>query len=114
MRKTILMVICLCTLIVPISSTTFLHTAHAAPQAKPTPSYAKWSRIAIKETKKRYPMGQVTDFLYLGKAKENGDKVERFKLIVRDRGKELGVLVYVHVDPKTDTLKNIAFMETRP
>ena len=34
---------------------------------KPIPSYAKWGRLAMKETKKRYPNADIIDYLHIGR-----------------------------------------------
>ncbi|WP_078413747.1 YqzG/YhdC family protein [Priestia abyssalis] len=112
--KSIWIVICLCfTAMVPFSHPHSATPAEASPPAKPIPAYAKWSRLAIKEAKKRYPTAQIKDFLYLGRAQQGPDKtVERFKLWVQNQNKEFGLFITIVFDTKTEKVQSISFVES--
>jgi hypothetical protein len=100
-------------LMLPLSVSPSMMITEAAPPPKPVPSYAKWSRLAIKEAKKQYPTAQIKDFLYLGRAKQGRDKTaERFKLWVQNQNKEFGLLVTVVFDRNTEKVQSISFIET--
>ena len=76
------------------------------------PSYAKWSKIAMKETQKKYSNAKIIDYLHEGSV-TNGDKtIEKFKLWLRDGKKEFGVIVSVKYVTKTEELVTIEFQET--
>ncbi|WP_301108585.1 DUF3889 domain-containing protein [Sporosarcina sp.] len=82
----------------------------AAAQSE-VPTYAKWSRLAIKETQVKYPHANVVDYLHIGSESEKGATVEKFRLWLKDGGREFGVLVNVRYAPETDKLINIEFQE---
>nr|WP_276531739.1 YqzG/YhdC family protein [Brevibacillus invocatus] len=78
------------------------------------PPYAKWGRIAMEETKKRYPMTEIIDYQHLGRRTINSSKsTETFKLWLRQDSKEWGVWVVITFDPKTDRVLSIRFKELR-
>jgi hypothetical protein len=69
------------------------------------PDYAKWSKIAIEKVKEKYPNGEVSDFLYVGRKTISENKVaDTFLMVVKryNEGKE--VRVTVSFNPKTDKL----------
>ena len=85
---------------------------HAAYPGMQEPSYAKWGRLAVFETGKRYPDYQIVDYLYMGRnLAQNGDNVERFKLWLRKGAAEKGVVITITLTPQR-TFKNISFQET--
>ncbi|AZB41978.1 DUF3889 domain-containing protein [Bacillus sp. FJAT-42376] len=77
------------------------------------PAYAKWSRIAIMEAKKKYPDAKLLDYLHIGQEDTGtGTVKEKFKLWVRQGTKEFGLYVTVEYDPKTQKVKKIDFKES--
>ena len=76
------------------------------------PAYAKWGRLAMQETKKKYPNANIIDYQHLGRAKNPKTSVEKFKLWLKDDHKEFGVIVTIVFDTKTQKLKEISFQET--
>ncbi|THE15489.1 DUF3889 domain-containing protein [Bacillus timonensis] len=83
-----------------------------AESKKPVPEYAKWGRLAMEETQKRYPSAQIVDYLHVGRYKKNGMYVERFKLWLKQDNREFGVLVNITFEPVTERVKNITVVET--
>ncbi|MBN3556020.1 DUF3889 domain-containing protein [Fictibacillus nanhaiensis] len=76
------------------------------------PAYAKWGRLAVFETGKRYPDYDIIDYLYVGRTTlQNGDNVERFKLWIRKGATEKGVVITIMLTP-SGAFKNISFQET--
>ena len=76
------------------------------------PTYAKWGRLAVFETGKRYPDYDIVDYLYVGRTiAQNGDNVERFKLWIRKGASEKGVVVTITLTPNR-VFKSISFQET--
>ncbi|WNB93626.1 DUF3889 domain-containing protein [Bacillus sp. NEB1478] len=85
---------------------------HAAYPGMQEPAYAKWGRLAVFETGKRYPDYQIVDYLYMGRnLAQNGDNVERFKLWLRKGSAEKGVVITITLTPQR-TFKSITFQET--
>ena len=111
--KSLWLTICLCVM----AGSPFLVQpaviAEASQPSKPIPAYAKWSRIAIKEAKAKYPSAQIKDFLYLGRSQQGENQTtERFKLWVQNQNKEFGVFVTIVFDTKTEKIHSISFAET--
>jgi len=103
-----------------ILSVFYLSTApsipHATVQAKlaQVPSYAKWGRLAIKETQKKYPMAQITDYQHVYReTKKNGTTIEHFKLWLKEPNREFGVNIMITFDTKTEEVKKIVLLETQ-
>jgi len=84
----------------------------ASEQKKPVPEYAKWGKLAMEETKKRYPAADIIDYLHVGKQQKNGMSVERFKLWLKQDNREFGVFVNITFEPDTERVKNITVVET--
>jgi hypothetical protein len=83
-------------------------------QQKPIPPYAKWGRLAMIETKARYPHTDIIDYLHIGRVTTPGVTTENFKLWLRDTAshKEFGVLITIKFDTNTERLNSITFQET--
>lgn len=76
------------------------------------PAYAKWGRLAVFETGKRYPDYDIVDYLYVGRTlSQNGENIERFKLWIRKGTSEKGVVVTITLTPNR-VFKSISFQET--
>lgn len=76
------------------------------------PSYAKWGSLAVRKTKERYPDAAIVDYLHIGK--EYGTKIstEKFKLWLRQDGKEFGVFIDIQFETDSEKLLDIKFRET--
>jgi hypothetical protein len=79
---------------------------------KPEPSYAKWGRLAMKETKAKYPQAQIIDYLHIGKTTNQSIETEKFKLWLRENQREYGVFVDISFDSETHKVINMSFTET--
>lgn len=76
------------------------------------PAYAKWGRLAIFETGKRYPDHDIVDYLYVGRStSQNEDIVEKFKLWLKKGSSEKGVIVTITLTP-SGVFKSISYQET--
>ncbi|MFY4774085.1 DUF3889 domain-containing protein [Metabacillus sp. RGM 3146] len=77
------------------------------------PEYAKWSRIALKKTEEKYPKAEIVDYLHIGREKIGFRTAkEKFKLWMREDGKEYGLYVTVEFDTETEGVKSITFQKT--
>jgi hypothetical protein len=83
----------------------------AQPQIE-IPAYAKWSKIAIQETQKKYPDAKVIDYLHEGSETSGNHTIEKFKLWLKGSNKEFGVFVRIKYVTKTEELVTIEFQET--
>ncbi|GGJ82431.1 hypothetical protein GCM10007063_01160 [Lentibacillus kapialis] len=79
---------------------------------KDIPSYAKWGRLAMKETQSRYPDSDIIDYLHRGREDKNATSVEKFKLWLRKDEKEFGVFIDIEFDTETEDVIDIRFRET--
>jgi Protein of unknown function (DUF3889) len=85
---------------------------HAAYPGMQEPAYAKWGRLAVFETGKRYPDYDIVDYLYLGRnLAQNEDIVEKFKLWLKKGSSEKGVIITITLTPN-GVFKTIGFQET--
>lgn len=75
------------------------------------PSYAKWGQLAMQKTKEKYPNASITDYLHLGRVPGTTSSTEKFKLWLKNKDKEFGVLVDITFDKKTERLIVIKFRE---
>lgn len=78
------------------------------------PAYAKWSRLAIKQTHTEYPKASIIDYLYMGSAANNGSTVATFRLWLREGKREYGVVVRVTYVTETEKLESVKFHEIIP
>ncbi|PFJ05032.1 hypothetical protein COD67_16235 [Bacillus cereus] len=77
------------------------------------PPYAKWGKLAVKKTKELYPKAEIIDYLHIGrKPKTVQITVEKFKLWLREDGKEYGVFVDVEFETKTEKFIKMSFRKT--
>ncbi|XEC97260.1 DUF3889 domain-containing protein [Paenibacillus tarimensis] len=76
------------------------------------PDYAKWGRMAVQETAKRYD-ADIIDYLHVGRQTVSpGVAEETFKLWLRKDGREFGVYVVIRFETETERVISIRFMET--
>jgi hypothetical protein len=86
---------------------------HALPAAA-QPPYAKWGRLAIEETMKKYPQAEIVDYLHVGRtSKTPATWEETFKFLLREGNRMWAVLVRIEFDKRTEIVKAIRFEETR-
>lgn len=76
------------------------------------PPYAKWGRLAMKETKEKYPEAAIIDYLHIGKTVENEKTTEKFKLWLQDKDKEFGVYISIRFHTGTEQVIDIVMEET--
>ena len=77
------------------------------------PPYAKWGKLAVEKTKEQYPKAEIVDYLHIGrKPKTVQITVEKFKLWLREDGKEYGDFVYVEFETKTEKFIKLSFQKT--
>ncbi|MTH53476.1 DUF3889 domain-containing protein [Bacillus mangrovi] len=76
------------------------------------PEYAKWSRIAIQEAKRKYPDAKLIDYLYIGRETQNSQIKEKFKLWVRQGNREFGLYVTLELDQQGQKVNKVVFRET--
>jgi len=76
------------------------------------PEYARWGKIAVLETQKKYNV-DIIDYKHLGRTELTAKKYEeKFKLWVRSKQKrEFAVYVFIQFDPITEDLQSISFSE---
>jgi hypothetical protein len=91
--------------IVPLDSSTSYNVRAEVPP------YAKWGQLAMQKTKERYPNAAITDYLHLGRVPGTTSSTEKFKLWLKEKNKEFGVLVDIEFDKKTEKLITIKFRE---
>ncbi|MDQ1911000.1 YqzG/YhdC family protein [Paenibacillus sp. GD4] len=76
------------------------------------PAYAKWGRLAMKETQEKYPNAKIIDYKHLKRRKISATVMEeKFKLWLREGGEEFGVLVAIRFDKDTEKVLSIRFLE---
>ena len=88
------------------------NTLTYTPAQLETPSYAKWSQLAIKETQLKYPNVKIIDYLHQGSESNEQSTTEKFKLWLKDGNKEFGVFVTITYKTKTEEIVHIEFQET--
>jgi len=76
------------------------------------PGYAKWGKIAVEETQKRYN-ADIIDYKHIGRTDITPKKSEeKFKLWIKNKeNKEFSVFVSIEFDPTTGTIQAIHFSE---
>ncbi|WP_085993833.1 YqzG/YhdC family protein [Oceanobacillus senegalensis] len=81
-------------------------------QEKPIPSYAKWGRLAMKETKAKYSNAQIIDYLHIGRETKGDHSIEKFKLWLREGQREFGVFIDIEFVTESEEVISINFEET--
>ncbi|MET4559908.1 YqzG/YhdC family protein [Lysinibacillus parviboronicapiens] len=89
----------------PLHMSTIVHAQQQAP------SYAKWGRLAMKETQAKYPQAKIIDYLHEGKETSADATIEKFKLWLKEGNKEFGVYVKIKYTTVTEKVVNIEFQE---
>ena len=91
--------------------TSQLHIPTAVFAQQEAPAYAKWSIVAIKEVRIKYPLAKIVDYLYEGREIQGDTTIEKFKLWLKQNDKEFGVYVKIQYVTKTNKLENIELQE---
>ena len=82
---------------------------HAQPE---NPAYAKWGKLAVQETKAKYPHANIIDYLHEGSETKGDSTIEKFKLWLKDDDHEFGVFVRIEYTTATEKVIAINFQET--
>ena len=81
-------------------------------QQKPIPPYAKFGTLAMEKTHEKYPNAKIIDYLHIGRITGSQSSTEKFKLWLKDNGKEFGVFVNIEFNNETGKVNKISFKET--
>lgn len=81
-------------------------------QQKPIPPYAKWGRVAMERTHKKYPNAQIVDYLHIGRVTGATSSVEKFKLWLKEGQREFGVFIDIQFENKTEKVQKVTFRES--
>ncbi len=76
------------------------------------PAYAKWGKLAIKETQSKYPNANIVDYLHEGSESKEDSTIEKFKLWLKDGDNEFGVFVRIEYTTETEKVLNIDLQKT--
>jgi hypothetical protein len=84
----------------------------AASSLAAQPPYAKWGRIAVQETMKKYPRAQIVDYLHVGrKNKTATTSEETFKLLLQEGNRRWAVFVRIEFQNATEQVVAIRISE---
>ena len=83
--------------------------AHVQPEI---PAYAKWGKLAIKETQSKYPNANIIDYLHEGSETQEDVTIEKFKLWLKEGDNEFGVFVRIKFTTDTEKVITIELQET--
>ncbi|MBD1378827.1 DUF3889 domain-containing protein [Metabacillus arenae] len=70
-----------------------------------------WKSIAMKETKKRYPLAQVLFTQKIWDKTRKNMTVKQYKLTLREGNKDFGVYVTISYHPETEKIKSVQILE---
>ncbi|KAB2333246.1 DUF3889 domain-containing protein [Cytobacillus depressus] len=90
------------------STILFLSMTHISNARPDAPPYAKWGQLAVKTAKEKYPNANIVDYLHIGREEKVKSSIEKFKLWLREGGKEFGLFIYIEFDPKNDRIIQIS------
>lgn len=83
------------------------------PFAMAQPAYAKWGKLAVQETMKKYPQAHITDYLHVGRvAKTTATSEETFKLLLQEGNRSWAVFVHIEFVTANEQVVAIRFEET--
>lgn len=95
------------------TTTAFAVQKSQNPYVKPEPEYAKWGKLALAETQKRYPRVSVVDYLHVRREVLSSSKAQEvFKFWLKDDNREFGVYVRILFNTKTEQILKMSFQET--
>lgn len=89
-----------------------IHLQNIASAQDENPPYAKWGRLAMKETKSEYPDADIIDYMHLGSHTSDDETTQKFKLWLKEETKEYGVFIDIAFNKKTEEVLQITFEET--
>ena len=112
MRKIIFMTLGALGIGIGIVNAISINTPTSTNVQQEIPAYAKWSKIAIKETQLKYPNADIIDYLHEGSESSGDSTIEKFKLWLKDHNKEFGVFVTITYITESEEIVNIEFQET--
>lgn len=75
------------------------------------PPYAKWGKMAMEKTKEKYPDTSIIDYLHVGRDVGSQTSTEKFKLWLKRKDKEFGVLVEIEFENTTEKFLRISFRQ---
>jgi len=75
------------------------------------PAYAKWGKLAIKETESKYPKARIIDYLHEGSESQKDFTIEKFKLWVKEDDNEFAVFVRIKYRTETEQVITIELSE---
>lgn len=78
-----------------------------APTQQEIPAYAKWGKIAIKETQSKYPNALIIDYLFEGSEAREDSTIENFRLWLKENNQEFAVSVKIEHTTETNELVDI-------
>jgi hypothetical protein len=82
-------------------------------KAETPPAYAKWGQIAMQKTKEKYPNANIVDYLHVGRVNHTKSATEKFKLWLKDKDKEFGVLVDIEFEKTSEKIIKITYKEVK-
>ena len=88
------------------------HISTIAHTQQEIPAYAKWGKLAIKETQSKYPNANIIDYLHEGSESKEDSTIENFKLWLKDGDNEFGVFIKIEYITETEKVVDIEFKET--
>jgi hypothetical protein len=109
LKKLILIILLVCFPVLLSPSIANIKHISAAQQ---TPAYAKWGKLAMTNTKIKYPGARILDYLHVGRTAQGSNCTETFKLWISKDNREFGVFVRITFDEKTEKIRAITFQET--
>lgn len=74
-----------------------------------TPPYAKWGKLAMQKAKEKYPNAAILDYLHVGREEGTNSSKEKFKLWLKEKDKEFGLLIDIEFDKTTEKVINITY-----
>jgi hypothetical protein len=97
--------------LVLLSAPLAVHFVHDVPIVQAQPPYAKWGKIAMTKTKEKYPNANIKDYEHIGPIHGTNTTIERFKLWLKEKDREFGVIVHIEFEKETERVLDITFKE---
>jgi hypothetical protein len=94
---------------------TAIPSAYAYPlTVQMEPAYAKWGRLAMSETHKKFPRAKIVDYKHVGRQQRSPTVTEEtFKLWLRQDHREWGVYVRITFETPTEKVISVRFQEVK-
>ncbi|MGG0718544.1 DUF3889 domain-containing protein [Robertmurraya massiliosenegalensis] len=74
-------------------------------------NYEKWGQLAVSKTKEKYPNAEIKDYKHEGRVQGTNTTVEKFKLWLKEKDKEFGVIVSIEYDKESERVIEITYKE---